>query len=239
MNITKIHINSFRNFDDKVLAFSDKITVIVGPNGSGKTNILEAVYLLSSGRSFRARVEEEMIKHKEEIARVKCQLTGKEEKVDLEVVLTRGEVSLGTTQVQRSPRKKVLLNGVSKRVIDFAGILKATIFGPRDLELITESPSIRRKFLDAVLYQVDREYRRAIVSYEKGLRQRNRLLFRIREEGLSRTQLLFWNQLLIKNGDYISKKREELIEFINNTVSFNDESYKIVYDKSSISEGRF
>lgn len=238
MNISKIHMNKFRNFDDKVLSFSDQITVIVGPNGAGKTNILESIYLLSSGRSFRARVEEEMIKHSEEIARVKCRLTGSEEKVDLEVVLTRGEVRLGTTQIQKSPRKKVLINGVSKRVVDFTGTLKATIFGPRDLELITESPSIRRKFLDAVLYQVDREYRRAIVSYEKGLRQRNRLLFRIREEGLPRTQLLFWNQLLIKNGDYISKKREQLVEFINNTISFNDETYKIVYDKSSISEGR-
>lgn len=238
MNITKIHLNFFRNFDDKVLSFSNKITVIVGPNGAGKTNILEAIYLLSSGRSFRARIEEEMIKHKEEIGRVKCRLIGSEEKIDLEAILTRGEVSMGTARLQKTARKKVLVNGVSKRVVDFAGILKATIFGPRDLELITESPSIRRKFLDAVLYQVDREYRRAIVSYEKGLRQRNKLLFRIREEGLSRSQLLFWNQLLIRSGDYISKKREELIEFINNTISFNDESYKILYDKSSISEGR-
>ncbi len=237
MKISKLHLNSFRNFEDKVLSFSENITVIVGANGVGKTNILESVYLLSSGRSFRAKVESEMIKIGEEIGRAKGRLTG-DEKLDLEVILTRGEVGLGTNQIQKTPRKRVLVNGVAKRVIDFAGKLKATIFGPRDLELITESPSLRRKFLDSVLFQIDREYRRALISYDKGLRQRNKLLFRIREEGLPRNQLLFWNQLLIKNGDYISKKREELIEFINATKSLNEEDYKIFYDKSSISEGR-
>lgn len=237
MKISKIHLTSFRNFEDKVLSFSEDITVIVGANGVGKTNILESLFLLSSGRSFRAKIESEMIKIGEEIGRVKGRLYG-DEKLDLEVILTRGEVGLGTTQMQKTPRKRVLVNGVAKRVIDFAGKLKATVFGPRDLELITESPSLRRKFLDLVLFQIDREYRRALVSYEKGLRQRNKLLFRIREEGLPRNQLLFWNQLLIKNGDYISQKREELIEFINATKPFGDEDYKIVYDKSSISEDR-
>src|SRR5205085_6615231 len=93
-------------------------------------------------------------------------------------------------------------------------------------------------FLDNVLSQVDREYRRAILSYEKGIRQRNRLLFRIREEGIPRSQLLFWNQLLIKNGDYISRRREEFIEYINGTQSLDGSSYALEYDKSIISEGR-
>jgi len=89
-----------------------------------------------------------------------------------------------------------------------------------------------------VLSQVDREYRRAIGSYEKGIRQRNRLLFRIREEGLSKSHLLFWNQLLIKNGNYITEKREELIEFINSHKSNISNKYSLNYDKSIISEGR-
>lgn len=242
MNIGKIHLFSFRNFDDKVLSFSDKITVIVGPNGVGKTNILESINLLSSGKSFRASVESEMINYKEEIARIKgrvLNLYSKDaEKTDLEVILTRGEIGLGTSNIQKVSKKRLLVSGVPKRLVDFAGILRTVVFGPWDLDLITESPSLRRKFLDSVLSQVDREYRRAIISYEKGLRQRNKLLFRIREEGLSRGQLVFWDQLLIRAGDYISRKREELIEFINETKSFNEENYKINYDKSAISEGR-
>jgi len=195
---------------------------MVGPNASGKTNILESLYLLSSGKSFKAQIEEEMVNYGAEIARVKSS--------NLEIILTRGDNGWS--------KKKLLVNGVPKRLIDFAGNFKVVLFGPWDLDLVTESPSLRRRFLDMVLSQVDREYRRASLSYEKGLRQRNRLLFRIREEGLSSGQLLFWNQLLIRNGDYISGKREELINSINSKQDLNNTKFEITYDKSSISEGR-
>jgi DNA replication and repair protein RecF len=132
-----------------------------------------------------------------------------------------------------------MINGVPKRLIDFEGNFKIVLFGPWDLDLVTESPSLRRRFLDTVLSQIDREYRRSILSYEKGLRQRNRLLFRIREEGVSRSQLLFWNQLLIKNGDYITEKRNDLIDFINRSdFKINSSHLSLDYDKSVISGGR-
>jgi len=232
--IKSINLTNFRNFKKKTLDFSQKVTVMVGPNASGKTNILEALFLLSSGKSFRAQIEEEMVNYGAEIARVK----GKLEKAVLEAVVTRGFLDVGNGNPEKIARKKLLVGGISKRLIDFAGNFKTVLFGPWDLDLVTESPSLRRRFLDSTLSQVDREYRRAILSYEKGLRQRNRLLFRIREEGLSRGQLLFWNQLLIKNGDYISAKREELINVINTKGDLNNTKFEISYDKSSISEGR-
>jgi DNA replication and repair protein RecF len=232
--IKSISLQNFRNFKRKVIEFSPDVTVIVGPNASGKTNILEALYLLSSGKSFRAQIEEEMVNYGADIGRVK----GKLDKTILEVVVTRGFLDVGNGNPEKIARKKLLVSGVPKRLIDFAGNFKVVLFGPWDLDLVTESPSLRRKFLDSTLSQVDREYRRAILSYEKGLRQRNRLLFRIREEGLSRGQLLFWNQLLIKNGDYISGKREELINSINSRQELNNTKFEITYDKSSISEGR-
>lgn len=222
MNITKIHLSDFRNFSKKSLEFSPKITVIVGPNASGKTNILESLFLLSTGKSFKAKLEVEMIRYDQQIAKVKGD--------NLEVMVTKGDNGW--------PRKRLLLNGVPKRMIDFAGNFKAVLFGPWDMDLVTESPSIRRKFLDNVLSQVDREYRRSVLSYEKGLRQRNRLLFRIREEGVPRSQLLFWNQLLIKNGNYITQKREEFIEYVNSRPSLNDQKFRLEFDKSVISEGR-
>lgn len=217
MGIKKIHLSKFRNFKSKVLEFSDKITVIVGPNAAGKTNILESLFLLSTGKSFKANIEAEIINYSQDLAKVKGD--------HLEVMITRGDNGW--------PRKRLLVNGVPKRLIDFAGNFKIVLFGPWDLDLVTESPSLRRKFLDTVLSQVDREYRRASLSYEKGLRQRNRLLFRIREEGLSRSQLLFWNQLLIKTGNYISQRRGEFINFVN-----EEGRVKLDYDPSAISEGR-
>lgn len=197
MQIIKLRLNDFRNFKTKLLEFSPELTVIIGPNASGKTNILESLFVLSTGKSFRARVEEEMINYKKDIARIKGRILG-EGTIDLEAVLTRGTIDVGNSRPERVPRKKLLINRVGKRLVDFAGNFKIALFGPWDLDIVTESPSLRRKFLDTVLSQVDREYRRASLSYEKGLRQRNRLLLRIREEGLSRSQLLFGTDSLLK-----------------------------------------
>lgn len=228
-------LSGFRNFKKKGLEFSEKTTVIVGPNASGKTNILESLFLLSTGKSFKAKIEEEMVNYDKDLGRIKGKLLSG---LTLEAVLTRGLIDIGSVHPEKVARKKLLVNGVPKRLLDFAGNFKIVLFGPWDLDLVTESPSLRRKFLDTVLSQVDREYRRSVLSYEKGLRQRNRLLWRIREEGLSRAQLTFWNQLLIKNGDYITQKRQEFIEFANSQPSLDDQKFHLEYDRSVISEGR-
>ena len=228
MAIKNILLTDFRNFKKKELKFSEGITVITGPNASGKTNILEGLFLLSSGKSFKAAIEEEMVNYNSSITGI----TGVTSSARLEIKLTRGENGW--------PRKKLLVNGVPKRLVDFAGLFKVTLFGPRDLDLVTGPPSLRRRFLDFVLSQVDREYHRASLSYEKGLRQRNRLLLRIKEEGIPRGNLTFWDQLLIKNVDYISAKREEFINSVNNTnFKFQiNTNYQLEYDSSAISEGR-
>ena len=236
--VSKLRLNAFRNFKTKLLEFSDGVSVIIGPNASGKTNILESIFLLSTGKSFRAHLEEEMVNYDTDISRIKGRPKSDGEINDLEVILTRGLIDIGKSAPEKVARKRLMLNGVAKRLLDFAGNFRVALFGPWDLDLVTESPSLRRKFLDTVLSQVDREYRRASLSYEKGLRQRNKLLLRIREEGLSRSQLLFWDRLLVKNGDYIAHAREEFIGFINATSEFDDQSFSLEYDKSAISEAR-
>jgi len=232
--IQKIRLTKFRNFSSAVLEFSPKITVLVGPNASGKTNVLESLYLLATGKSFKAKIEEEMINYKADIARVKGKLLSA---MILEAVLTKGVIDMGGNP-EKVARKKLSVNGVGKRLVDFAGNFKIVLFGPWDLDLVTESPSLRRRFLDSFLSQVDREYRRSVLSYEKGLRQRNKLLLRIREEGAARSQLLFWNQLLIRSGNYITAKREEAFAFIGSQPGLNDQKFQLEYDKSVISEGR-
>ena len=254
--IGKIALSSFRNFSSKVVEFTDGVTLIIGPNASGKTNILESLFLLSTGRSFKARTEVEMIIYGANLTRVSGILSDalgpvgsssrstfladaagaqrdslRSRHPSLEVVITTGDNGW--------PKKKLMVNGVPRRLVDFSGNFKTVLFGPWDMDLVTESPSLRRKFLDTVLSQVDREYRRSVLSYEKGVRQRNRLLFRIREEGVSRSQLSFWNQLLIKNGDYINRCRREFIEFVNNgNFQFPISNFQLDYDASIISEGR-
>lgn len=244
MQLKQIFLQNFRNYGQKEFALTAGTTLVVGPNAAGKTNLLEAVYLLATGKSFRAGLESEMIGYGAEIGRVGGEIKG-EEKTDLEIVLTRGEVA-----GEKVARKKYLVNGVAKRALDFVGHLRAVYFRPEDLELVTDSPSLRRKYLDAVLIQADREYLRCLMSYEKGLRQRNKLLERIRDEGAPRSQLLFWDQLLIKNGEYLTAKREEFINFCNTRYEIRDTSdvsrltshglpsYWLEYARSIISPAR-
>lgn len=249
--ITSVSLSNFRNFSQKDVTFSGGVTIIVGPNASGKTNILESLFLVATGKSFKANLESEIVRYKTDVARIKGTIRpnyisedtlflndSAENQTDLEIILTRGEIKLADESIQKAPRKKLLVNGVARRLVDFAGKVTVVLFAPQDLELITESPSIRRKFIDTVLAQTDREYRRSLLSYEKGLRQRNKILWKIREEGVSKSQLLFWNHLLIKNGDFISQKREAFITFLNDQEQLNENRYSVIYDKSAISEAR-
>ncbi len=232
MILTSLSLQNFRSYPKKTFHFSPYTTLIVGPNTAGKTNILEAIVFLATGKSFRADSDREMIAWGKEIARVRTQNTELNDQQKLEIVLTTGEV-----QRQRVPRKKFLINGVSRRQIDFVGNLKVVLFWPEHLELVTDSPSLRRRYLDSVLVQVDREYRRNLLSYERGVRQRNSLLERIKEGFAHRGQLLFWDQLLIKSGGYITDKRQSFIDFIN-SYHVSHITYHVEYDKSVISESR-
>jgi DNA replication and repair protein RecF len=267
--LQKLVLENFRNFPKREFSFSPQTTLILGPNTSGKTNILEAIFFLTTGHSFRAELEREMITYGEEIARIGCKLIeasssflrpkpiasgplsqrdnmvgnpesgikgflGKGSASLLEIVLTAGQVS-----GQPAPLKKYLLNGVAKRMVDFIGNLRSVLFWPEDLDLITDSPSLRRRYLDLALTQIDREYRRCLLSYEKGLRQRNRLLEGIRDHGAPKSQLAFWDQLLIKNGGIITNKRGEFIDFINSQNQLSAGlNFSLTYDKSVISETR-
>ncbi len=232
MILKQIHLQNFRNYSSQEFTFSEGINLIVGPNTVGKTNLLEAIYLLASRKSFRARLEEEMIQRDKEVARLKAQILSDGEKKLLEIVLTRGEVN-----GSRVAKKRYLVNGIPRRMIDFLENFRVVYFGPQDLEIMVDSPSIRRSWLDLVLEQADKNYRRANLSYQKGLRQRNRLLEQIRDEGKSRSSLFFWDKLLIENGQRITEKREEFLKFINENHDFFGQ-LEIHYEKSLISETR-
>ncbi len=234
MFLSSLTLQNFRSYRKRRFDFTKKTTLIVGPNAVGKTNILEALYILATTGSFRAQHDADMVAWNEELGRVSA-IEENADKKTLELIVTRGMV-----QGVRVPNKKYIINGIPRRMIDFIGNITVVLFWPQDLEMVTGSPSIRRNYLNGVLLQTDREYRRSLHSYEKGVRQRNRLLKRIREGLGERNQLLFWNQLLIKTGQYISKMRQAYIEFINDTVWFEDKEHRftIIYDASPISQER-
>ncbi len=221
MILENIALQNFRSYTKSNFSFSPGTTVIVGPNTSGKTNFIEAIYLLATGKSFRAEKDVELIRFGEELGRVK----GKIDDTELEVVLT--------TQL-----KKYLVNGVAKRRVDFVGNLTAVLFSPADLEIIIDSPGIRRNFLDQAIIQVDREYRQAHLIYTKAIRQRNALLQKAKETGIRNQKMFdYWDNLVILHGQIITNKREEFIAFINKSKKYVFELF-ITYDKSVISKER-
>ena len=175
---------NYRNYDLKDFSFSKPTTVFVGHNAIGKTNILEAIYLLATGDSFRADKIEEMVNWGVEVGHVGGKIGGVEDwkpesmeddkGIELQVTLTRGMV-----QGKRVHKRKFQVNGVGKRKKDFVGQLKAIAFTPDDMRLLTGSKSRRRKFLDEVLLQLDSEYVRALGDYDKALKQKNALLSQI------------------------------------------------------------
>lgn len=211
--IKSISLQNFRSYSKTEFEFGSA-TLFLGNNGAGKSNLIEAVYLAATGKSFRADRDDEMIAYNKQFSIINVQCSD----VELKVII--GE------------RKKFEVNGVPRRMADFAGKLKAVIFSPQDLDLINGSPSIRRRYLDFVITQKDREYRRCLISYEKGLRQRNKLLEMIRENLASRNQLFFWDKLLIKNGQYLTFMRDAYL------ANLSDPKYSVTYDKSDISESR-
>jgi DNA replication and repair protein RecF len=232
MRLRELILVNFRTYAKYTVQFPRTITVILGPNAVGKTNVLEAILLAAYGKSFRAQRDADMVRWGTEVAHVTVSEERADGAIQLQTILTTGSVNGQPSQI-----KKFLVNGVPRRQVDFAGNLRAVLFSPTDLELVTDSPSLRRGYLDTVLTLTDREYRRNLGSYERGLRQRNSLLFAINDGKASRSQLLFWDQLLIKSGEYLTRKREELIQFVNDFV-LDGLSYRLVYDPSIISRER-
>lgn len=224
-------LQNFRSYRQKKLELSSGTTLIVGPNAIGKTNILEAIFCLALGKSFRAEEESEVIRNSDGESAGIAKILGKTESDELEIIWDHRERF----------SKLFRINGVGKRQVDFLGHLRAVGFSPTDIEIVTDSPAIRRKYLDSVLSQIDKDYRVAASVYGKAIRQRNRLLWRIREEQVPRSaygeQLRYWDELLIEKGAVIHKQRRDFLNFLND---FKDKPMPVVvhYDHSIISGER-
>ncbi len=234
--LEKIQLVNYRNYINKEFALGKNVSVVCGQNAVGKTNLLEAIYLLGVGDSFRAKRTEEMVKFGEELGRVRGEvILEKDDKIELEVVVNGGVV-MGRTVNKR----KYLVGGVSRRKNDLVGILPVVLFRPEDVELVSGAPDVRRKFMDKLLIQTSKEYHHHLTNYEQGLKRRNRLLDQIRDGEATRYSLAFWDSLLIKHGEIVQRTRRELVDFLNDLFSRSElfRGVKMDYDCSPITPAR-
>ncbi len=218
-NLTLEHFRNHKKYNLNL----EKTTVIVGKNGIGKTNVLEAVAILAFGRSFREEDKRNLINFDSNYARVK---TG-----DLEVY------------IEREPRLKMLAKnkGVGRRLADFIGLLPAVVFSPETVDIIIGAPRDRRRFMDILISQTNKEYIKALTAYTNTRRQRNHLLQRIAKGEAGESELDFWDQELADHAKIINKKREELMAYLSDHLSDlykeisgkQDKNLEVIYDQKS------
>jgi DNA replication and repair protein RecF len=225
MRLTHLSLHNFRNYVRLDLDLPPGVTVLVGDNAQGKTNLLEAVYYLATSRSPQAGSDRELVNwlatENEPLpyARLAGSVAWQERELTIQIILTQ-QANNATPSGERY-RKQILLNGVARRAMDLLGQLNVVLFLPDDIALVSGSPSLRRRYLDVTLCQVDPVYCRALSRYNQVVTQRNALLRDLREKGgaSARTnasaQLQFWDAKLVEHGGLLVTRRWQVIKALD------------------------
>lgn len=246
MIITHLSLTNFRNYVSLELDLPPHITVLQGDNAQGKSNLLEAIYILATSRSPRTASDRELINwdaFKEEIPA--CRIASVVQKagsnLKLEVALSakaaasppsedffsRWQPSTKGTPVQ----KRIRINGVVRHAADLIGQLNVVTFSVYDIDLVGGEPALRRRYLDITNSQIDYKYLRNLQRYNRVLWQRNQLLRMIAENKANSDELTFWDQQLVETGAYLIVQREH-------TVTALDRLAQGIHDELSGSQGK-
>lgn len=239
MKILTLQLTDFRNHNNLKIEFNEKSMLIRGPNGIGKSNILEAIHLLSTTKSLRTKYDREVIGHEANLARVKARAKVNGDVLDLEMTIAKSD------KYVNSSKKIVKANKVNKSLNYFSGLLNSVLFTPTDIEILTGSPTVRRKYIDSIFFQIDKDYKKDLNNYTKAIRQRNKVLENIRDTSYGQAQLPFWDEKILEYGKNIQAKRKNLFDFVNlkvgeyeNKLNSKDTRYVVHYKQNKISPAR-
>jgi len=229
LHITHLSLTNFRNYASLDLVLPPHITVLCGDNAQGKSNLLEAVYLLATSRSPRTNSEKELInwsalKEEPPVCRITADVEKDKGNLSVELALSGKAQSSG--QADNSPasrqsatrstsiHKRIRVNGVVRRAIDLIGHINVVLFSVHDIGIIGGEPALRRRYLDILNSQVDNRNLRHLQRYQRVLWQRNRLLHQIAENHACPDELSFWDEELVKNGSYLIAQRYQMVSAI-------------------------
>ncbi|HET8690113.1 MAG TPA: AAA family ATPase, partial [Candidatus Saccharimonadales bacterium] len=200
MKLSYIHLKQFRNYSDQSFKFDERLTVITGRNGIGKTNILEAVYLLLTGSSWREH-ERDLIRFDEKWWRVDGEIDGDERSLSYKLE----PQTIKQISTSGSPWRRFMSNRK----------LPVVLFEPDQLNMVHGSPAARRRFIDQMIVGLDLNYNTLLNRYERVLRQRNNLLKEHRFSAKLDDLLFAWDISLAQYGAEIIEKRRDLVEQLN------------------------
>lgn len=218
MYLKSLSLVNFRNYVRLEMALSPHITVLQGDNAQGKTNFLESIYYLVTANSPRAEADRQLINWlaDEDVipyARLVGQVVRQETTTQIEITLIKNQQT-GKVAENSALRKAIRINGVNRRVTDLVGKAHVALFLPQDIQLVDGPPDGRRRYLDALLCQIDPRYYRALQKYSQVAYQRNHLLRLLREHE-DPEQLLFWDRQLVEEGAYLISRRRWLVDRLN------------------------
>lgn len=213
MKILELVLTNFRNHKKLKLGLDHEVVLITGPNGAGKSNVLEAISALSTGKSIKAKYDKDMISYSENFTTASANVLNSSGKYLLELQILNRE---GADNISI---KKSKVNKVAKSLAAFSGIFNSVLFTPEDLNIITGSPSERRRYVDSVLMQTNQSYRRNLSSYVKAVRQRNKILEKISEFGTGLDEIGFWTKKILEHGKYIQSSRKDFFVYLNKELS--------------------
>ncbi|MBC7607858.1 MAG: DNA replication and repair protein RecF [Burkholderiales bacterium] len=227
MYLKKISLFNYKNFSEANFEFDQKINCFVGKNGVGKTNVLDAIYQLSYGKSYFNPLALQNIKHGEEFFVIDGEFEKNERTEQIICSLKKGQ-------------KKILKrnNKVYERFSDHIGFIPLVIISPADRDLIVEGSETRRKFIDSVISQLDAKYLQQLIQYQKNLQQRNALLkYFALNHVFENDTLSIYNEQLSGLGHAIFEKRKDfLADFIpifnqhHQAITGSQETVQLVYE---------
>ena len=198
MRIKKLKVENFRNLENLDIEFSEGVNIIYGNNAQGKTNIIEAIYIFSFGKSFRANRDIELLKFDKEYFLSNIEIMKKDREL---------EMNFGFDKI--SNKKMIKVNGViQKKISDIIGKLNVVVFKPEDIKIVTDAPSVRRKYIDYLISSISKVYLENITKYKKVLEERNNLLKEIKIK-------LKGNRVLEKNDEDFLDVYDKLLSKLN------------------------
>ena len=216
MHLTRLQLSNFRSWAELELELEPGVTLISGANAAGKSNLVEAIYMLASLRSTRAQTEGELIRwdaDEPQVMRVAGEALVNTESVEVEVALAARAGGNAGAARQRSgaplTSKRIRVNGVTRRAAQALGAIRAVQFTTLDLDLLTGASSIRRRYLDVAVGQLQRSHATNLSRYQRALTQRNALLKRITEGRAFESELVQWDELLESAAEPIWQARSE------------------------------
>ena len=229
MIIESLELKNYRNYRELSLSFDPGTNLLYGDNAQGKTNILEALYYCASAKSHRGSKDKEIIRFGEEEAHVKLLLRKRDVPYRIDMHL------------KMNSAKGIAVNGLPiRRASELFGILNAVLFSPEDLNIIKNGPADRRRFMDLELCQLDRSYVHALVSYNRALVQRNRLLKDISFQPELRETLDLWDAQLVNYGSQLIRARRDFLMRLNPVIgpihsglTGGKEEISVIYDSNT------